>query len=61
MDPIGKIAYDAYCESSDGKSLISGEALPNWFALPEEIKNAWTAASAAVVNHTRFANETRII
>lgn len=49
MPDVGKIAYEAYCQSSGGLSLISGESLPAWEALDAKIRNAWQAAAQAVV------------
>lgn len=45
----GKVAYGGYCVASDGKSLISGEDLPSWEALPVQIREAWRAAADAVL------------
>jgi hypothetical protein len=45
----GQTAYEAYRESSGGKSLVSGVALPQWRALSREIRHAWEAASEAVL------------
>ena len=44
----GQIAYEAYCKSSGGKSLISGAELPPWVNLSLEIQRAWNAAADAV-------------
>jgi hypothetical protein len=49
---VGKyaqIAYEGYCESTDGKSLISGEKLPAFDLLRDEIREAWEAAAQAVI------------
>jgi len=48
MNDLGKLAYTAYCQSSGGKSLISGAKLPEWVGLQENIQTAWTAAACAV-------------
>ena len=45
---FGKTAYEAYCKTTDNKSLISGAELPAWEDLKPEIQEAWTAASDAV-------------
>jgi len=45
---IGRVAYDAYCAASDGKSLVSGEALPTWAEQASGIREAWRAAADAV-------------
>jgi hypothetical protein len=44
------VAYEAYCKSTGGKSLISGADLPGWNALSDPIKTAWAAAAEAVRN-----------
>ena len=49
MPDLGKVAYDAYCKSSGGVSLVSGAKLPKWAALSEDIKRAWACAAEAVV------------
>lgn len=51
MEPksFGQIAYEAYCESTDWKSLISGATLPHWDELKTEIRASWTIAANAVV------------
>ena len=45
-----KIAYDAYCVATGGVSLISGEKLPEFDKLKDEIKAAWAAAALSVTN-----------
>ena len=52
---FGKIAYEAYCKTTDNKSLISGAELPAWEALDPKIQDAWTAAGLAVGD--AWANE----
>jgi hypothetical protein len=49
MGTPGKIAYEAYFEHSDGKSLVSGASLPAWDDQAEEIRQAWEAAANAVL------------
>jgi len=44
----GKIAYEAYCLSSDGRSLVSGQPLPSWDDQDTRIQEAWNAAAQAV-------------
>ncbi len=48
MDELGKIAYEAYCASTGGRSLVSGAQLPVWEQQAQEIRAAWNAAAAAV-------------
>ena len=45
---LGQISYEAYCETTNWKSLASGAALPQWDATRTEIQAAWEAAGAAV-------------
>ncbi len=45
---LAQKAYDAYAASSGGKSLISGDPLPVFDVLKDEIKDAWYAAADAV-------------
>jgi len=47
--PLGRAAYEAYSYASDGKSLVSGDRLPGWDALPPDIQFAWDAAAAGVL------------
>jgi hypothetical protein len=47
-DVWGKVAYEAYCGWSDGKSLVTGAVLPAWEDQSSEIKAAWNAAAQAV-------------
>lgn len=44
----GQIAYEAYCNSTGNKSLVSGDTLPAFVDLKEEIKKAWENAASAV-------------
>lgn len=53
MGSFGKVAYDAYCKSTGGVSLISGAKLPEWEELKVEIKTAWDAAARAVMDHSQ--------
>ena len=46
----GQIAYEAYCDATGGKSLVSGAALPSWDALDAAIRNAWERAGIAVTH-----------
>lgn len=46
----GQVSYEAYCADADGKSLVSGAALPAWADLPDEIRHAWEAAGRAVLD-----------
>lgn len=50
MEWFGKQAYEGYCKSSGGVSLISGAKLPTWEELKPEIKNAWHDAAKAAID-----------
>lgn len=40
-----KIAYEGYCRQTGWKSLATGQDLPAFAKLSEEIKLAWAAAA----------------
>jgi hypothetical protein len=46
----GEIAYDAYCEARDWKS-VRGELLPPFTGQTEELQQAWETAAKAVITH----------
>lgn len=48
---LGQVAYEAYCEQSNWKSLASGADLPPFADTKPEIQQAWEAAAQAVLNH----------
>lgn len=54
MQSFGMIAYEAYCQSTGGVSLISGAQLPPWDGLHSAIKQGWEAAAQAVANRCGF-------
>jgi len=45
----GQAAYEGYCSSSEGKSLVSGSTLPPWSELPAPVKTAWGSAAKEVL------------
>lgn len=45
---LGQVAYEAYCGTTNWKSLVSGADLPQWDATKLEIQEAWEHAGAAV-------------
>lgn len=49
MKSMGHVAYDAYCAHTGGKSLVTGDKLPDWNDLKQEIRDAWQAAANAVL------------
>jgi hypothetical protein len=46
---LGRVAYEGYFRASDGKSLVSGAALPTWDDSRAEIQQAWRAGAVAVL------------
>jgi len=42
------IAYEAYRNHTSGKSLVTGQTIPEWHELREDIQLAWMAAADAV-------------
>lgn len=58
MKSFGAIAYEAYCEHTGWKSLVSGADLPQWSALSPEIRAAWEAAASAVLGIITETSET---
>ncbi len=47
---IAELAYNAYRVASGGKSLVSGDRIPEFQYLPEAIQNAWLVAAKAVAS-----------
>lgn len=50
-DEYGRIAYEAYCEHTNWKSLATGQSLPQWDGLKPEIREAWIVSSDALAKH----------
>ena len=59
IHPLGRCAYDAYCKSAGGRSLATGDPLPHWTRLPDDIQAAWENAAAAVKAEVYFRAERR--
>ena len=55
------MAYLSYRQHTGGVSLATGQALPEWYELREDIQNAWHAAAAAVETHILLDLEARRI
>lgn len=51
MQTLGEIAYNSYCEQTDWKSLVSGQELPKFEVLKEEIREAWEASANGIKKH----------
>jgi hypothetical protein len=45
---LGRICYEAYSEQAGGRSLVSGDDLPTWEMVRDEIKTCWIAAAQTV-------------
>lgn len=45
----GQIAYEAYSAHTDGRSLVSGDELPAWDEVGEDVQQAWVTAAWAVL------------
>lgn len=45
---LGRIAYDAYCESTGWKSAVSGADLPQFDDTTHTIQTGWILAAQAV-------------
>lgn len=50
---LAKIAYDAYCEARDWKS-VCGDALPHFDQQTPDLQEAWTQAAVAVAEAIRI-------
>lgn len=47
-EELGKVGYEAYCQHTGGKSVITHQSLPDWENLSVAIREAWMAAGKAV-------------
>lgn len=54
MGTLGEIAYNAYCECREWKS-VRGEPLPAFQAQSLELQEAWELAAQAVKRHIQIA------
>ena len=48
---LGRVAYEAYCETTGWKSAITGADLPPFDKTPEAVQNGWIAAAQAVIEN----------
>lgn len=46
---LARIAYEAYAKVTGGKNFL-GEPMPEWSSLPQPIRDAWDAATGAVID-----------
>ena len=49
---LARVAYEGYRNHTGGISLASGQPIPEWEALRQDIKDAWHAAAEAVLYAT---------
>lgn len=47
----GQIAYEAYCNHTNWKSLVSGNDLPQWGAVNPDIQKAWSRSAQSVISN----------
>ena len=47
--PLEEVAYNAYCESTGGKSAVTGDKLPEFQATRESVQVAWKHSTIAVI------------
>lgn len=61
MKSYGQIAYEAYCESTEWRSLVTKAPLPQWNNVKPEIQNAWIKAANAVINEFTFSQNSTCV
>ena len=44
-----EVAYNGYVKHTRGKSLFTGDRIPDWKYLNDEIKAAWASAAEALL------------
>jgi hypothetical protein len=49
IELLGRAAYTAYCQTTGGRSAVTGDVLPAWEDQSPIIREAWRAAADAVV------------
>jgi hypothetical protein len=57
---LGRIAYEAYCDTTNWKSVVTGAALPIFDETPQAMKTAWITAAQAVVAERMKNDSSRI-
>ena len=55
-EAYGRLAYDTYKSNAGGKSLVTGDPLPDYDALPERVQFAWEAAADIVATQAILDN-----
>jgi len=47
---LGRIAYEAYCETTNWKSAVTGADLPGFYSTSEAVRTGWIASAKAVID-----------
>lgn len=47
---LGRIAYEAYCETTNWKSAVTGADLPEFYSTPDAVQTGWIASAKAVID-----------
>lgn len=61
MKSYGQIAYEAYCETTEWRSLVTKASLPQWNNVKPEIQNAWSNAANAVIREAAISQSSGCI
>lgn len=57
---LAQVAYDAYCQTTDWKSAVTGAPLPAFALTSPLVKQAWSSAAKAVTDKVLDSVEARI-
>lgn len=52
IQDAAEAGYRAYARQAGGKSVVTGDRLPEWKYLSEYIKNAWLASTEAILAYS---------
>lgn len=52
LKPLHEVAYDAYCESTDYKSAVTGDPLPEFDQTNERVQAAWKHSTRRVIEES---------
>ena len=53
MKEQAQVAYEGYRNHTGGKSLATGQPIPEWHELREDIKEAWRASVRAITSEAQ--------
>jgi hypothetical protein len=51
---LGQVAYNAYCQTTEWHSAVTGAPLPLWHDVNPLVRKAWEAAALAVSRQAWF-------